>query len=182
MNVKSVRAGEYTAPPAHGPMIREIWGMTPDAMTFLCQKRKVKISGYRDMWGIMCRKIKATIKLLLAFTHRNSILEACLVSSKTIYAICPHKKWNSWPITVWGKYPISSPSLAVVPQKLHQNMSSYRAIPLSHTWGPAPPSPQSCLEGWMRILGRTYRSNSYPGAMTSIGGPLTTSTQGTQQL
>jgi hypothetical protein len=29
MNVKSVTAGEYTAPPAHGPMITLICGMTP---------------------------------------------------------------------------------------------------------------------------------------------------------
>jgi len=35
MKVKSVRAGEYTAPPAQGPMIIEIWGTTPDASTFL---------------------------------------------------------------------------------------------------------------------------------------------------
>jgi hypothetical protein len=27
-------AGEYTAPPAHGPMITEIWGMTPEERTF----------------------------------------------------------------------------------------------------------------------------------------------------
>ncbi len=33
MKVKSVIAGEYTAPPAHGPMINEICGMTPDDMT-----------------------------------------------------------------------------------------------------------------------------------------------------
>ena len=33
MKVKSVRAGEYTAPPAQGPMMREIWGMTPEAIT-----------------------------------------------------------------------------------------------------------------------------------------------------
>ena len=31
MNVKSVIAGEYTAPPAHGPRIAEICGTTPDA-------------------------------------------------------------------------------------------------------------------------------------------------------
>jgi hypothetical protein len=31
MIVKSVIAGEYTAPPAHGPMIAEICGTTPDA-------------------------------------------------------------------------------------------------------------------------------------------------------
>ena len=31
MTVKSVIAGEYTAPPAHGPMMAEICGMTPDA-------------------------------------------------------------------------------------------------------------------------------------------------------
>ena len=35
MKMKSVIAGEYTAPPAHGPMIRLICGITPDAMTFL---------------------------------------------------------------------------------------------------------------------------------------------------
>ena len=34
MKVKSVIAGEYTAPPAHGPMIAEIWGTTPEASTF----------------------------------------------------------------------------------------------------------------------------------------------------
>jgi hypothetical protein len=31
MIVKSVIAGEYTAPPAHGPMMAEICGITPDA-------------------------------------------------------------------------------------------------------------------------------------------------------
>ncbi len=33
MKMKSVMAGEYTAPPAHGPMITEICGMTPEAIT-----------------------------------------------------------------------------------------------------------------------------------------------------
>ena len=33
MRVKSVMAGEYTAPPAHGPMISEICGTTPEAIT-----------------------------------------------------------------------------------------------------------------------------------------------------
>ena len=33
MITKSVSAGEYTAPPAHGPRITEICGMTPDAST-----------------------------------------------------------------------------------------------------------------------------------------------------
>jgi hypothetical protein len=32
--MKSVNAGEYTAPPAHGPMITEICGITPDAFVF----------------------------------------------------------------------------------------------------------------------------------------------------
>ena len=31
MKMKSVSAGEYTAPPAHGPRITEICGTTPDA-------------------------------------------------------------------------------------------------------------------------------------------------------
>ena len=33
IRVKSVMAGEYTAPPAHGPMISEICGITPEEMT-----------------------------------------------------------------------------------------------------------------------------------------------------
>mmetsp|Transcript_19008 Transcript_19008/g.46679 ORF Transcript_19008/g.46679 Transcript_19008/m.46679 type:complete len:238 (+) Transcript_19008:274-987(+) len=33
MKTKSVIAGEYTAPPAHGPMTREIWGTAPEART-----------------------------------------------------------------------------------------------------------------------------------------------------
>ena len=35
ITVKSVKAGEYTAPPAHGPKIPEICGITPDARMFL---------------------------------------------------------------------------------------------------------------------------------------------------
>lgn len=42
MNVKSVKAGEYTAPPAQGPITREIWGTTPEHRTFLCNRRKKK--------------------------------------------------------------------------------------------------------------------------------------------
>jgi hypothetical protein len=34
MKMKSVMAGEYTSPPAQGPMITEICGITPDAITF----------------------------------------------------------------------------------------------------------------------------------------------------
>ena len=33
MKMKSVIAGEYTAPPAHGPSTTLICGMTPDAFT-----------------------------------------------------------------------------------------------------------------------------------------------------
>ncbi len=33
MKMKSVIAGEYTAPPAHGPMIRLICGITPEHCT-----------------------------------------------------------------------------------------------------------------------------------------------------
>ena len=31
MKTKSVMAGEYTAPPAQGPRMAEIWGTTPEA-------------------------------------------------------------------------------------------------------------------------------------------------------
>ena len=34
IRMKSVSAGEYTAPPAHGPMIALICGMTPLASVF----------------------------------------------------------------------------------------------------------------------------------------------------
>ena len=33
MITRSVRAGEYTAPPAQGPMITDIWGITPELHT-----------------------------------------------------------------------------------------------------------------------------------------------------
>ena len=33
MKMKSVMAGEYTAPPAHGPMITLICGITPEQST-----------------------------------------------------------------------------------------------------------------------------------------------------
>ena len=33
--MKSVIAGEYTAPPAHGPKITDICGITPLAIVFL---------------------------------------------------------------------------------------------------------------------------------------------------
>ena len=33
MKMKSVMAGLYTAPPAHGPRITLIWGITPEAWT-----------------------------------------------------------------------------------------------------------------------------------------------------
>ena len=38
MKMKSVIAGEYTAPPAHGPMIALICGTTPEASTL---RRKI---------------------------------------------------------------------------------------------------------------------------------------------
>src|SRR4029079_7746932 len=41
MSVKSVIAGEQTAPPAQGPMIRETCGITPEAWTL-----RQKISAY----------------------------------------------------------------------------------------------------------------------------------------
>ena len=42
ITVKSVIAGEYTAPPAQAPMISEICGMTPELSTL-----RMKISPYR---------------------------------------------------------------------------------------------------------------------------------------
>ena len=33
MKMKSVIAGEYTAPPAQGPITRLIWGITPEQRT-----------------------------------------------------------------------------------------------------------------------------------------------------
>ena len=32
--MKSVSAGEYTAPPAHGPATIDTWGTTPERLTF----------------------------------------------------------------------------------------------------------------------------------------------------
>ena len=33
IKMKSVMAGEYTAPPAHGPSTSDSWGTTPDSWT-----------------------------------------------------------------------------------------------------------------------------------------------------
>ena len=41
IRMKSVKAGEYTAPPAQGPKIAEICGITPEARIF-----RSKISAY----------------------------------------------------------------------------------------------------------------------------------------
>ena len=46
MKMKSVIAGEYTAPPAHGPRITLICGMTPDAFTL--RKKMPPYAGERD--------------------------------------------------------------------------------------------------------------------------------------
>ena len=35
MMIKSINAGEYTDTPAQGPMMQDIWGITPDAAVFL---------------------------------------------------------------------------------------------------------------------------------------------------
>ena len=39
MTVKSVSAGEYAEPPAQGPRINEIWGITPDERVL---RRKIR--------------------------------------------------------------------------------------------------------------------------------------------
>ena len=46
MYTKSVMAGEYTAPPAQGPRITLIWGITPDARVF--RRKIVGIACQRD--------------------------------------------------------------------------------------------------------------------------------------
>src|SRR6185437_10936107 len=45
ITTKSVRAGEYTCPPAAAPMISEICGMTPEACTV---RRKISVEPQRD--------------------------------------------------------------------------------------------------------------------------------------
>jgi hypothetical protein len=45
ITVKSVIAGEYTAPPAHGPMISEICGMTPELCTLRREDLAVEAEG-----------------------------------------------------------------------------------------------------------------------------------------
>ena len=45
ITVKSVSAGEYADPPAQGPRMREIWGITPEERVF---KRKIFPYPLRD--------------------------------------------------------------------------------------------------------------------------------------
>ncbi len=49
MNVKSVIAGEYTAPPAHGPMMSEICGTTPDARTLRYKSARAQRTDLEDV-------------------------------------------------------------------------------------------------------------------------------------
>ena len=53
--MKSVMAGEYTAPPAHGPMITEICGTTPD-----CQHVALKHLGITAQGGDTFLDARAT--------------------------------------------------------------------------------------------------------------------------
>ena len=39
MMIKSIRAGEYADPPAEGPMMAAIWGITPEHLAFLKKSR-----------------------------------------------------------------------------------------------------------------------------------------------
>ena len=48
--MKSVMAGEYTAPPAHGPMTTETCGTTPDAMTLRWKTSAYPASDATPSW------------------------------------------------------------------------------------------------------------------------------------
>ena len=46
---KSVMAGEYTAPPAQGPRITEIWGITPEARDVALEDLPVGVEGHHPL-------------------------------------------------------------------------------------------------------------------------------------
>lgn len=131
--------------------------MTPDAETFLCQKRKAKASGYRGVQGIICTKTKVTIKVHLAFIHRNSILQTgdliCTVPPRIIVTISPPNCWDGWHIT-YCLGQITSPLFGkpTVPPKLHQDRSSERIPPLLIS--PAPNTPQGRIPVCTKLASR----------------------------
>src|SRR5262245_63469891 len=58
MMMKSVIAGEYTAPPAHGPMMAEICGMTPDASVLrrkMSARSEEHTSELQSLRHVVCR-------------------------------------------------------------------------------------------------------------------------------
>lgn len=93
MNVKSVKAGEYTAPPAQGPIMREICGTTPEHRTFLCsreKKKKKKTSSFTKKKSLF-KSVHRFCKNTQSYTGEDGLLQ--LVRDKYLEKT-PQCKYN----------------------------------------------------------------------------------------
>jgi hypothetical protein len=112
MRVKSVIAGEYTAPPAAGPMIRLICGITPEARVLRKKISANRPSATTPSW------IRAPPESLMPMTGQPVFSAKSM--TLTIFSPCtspraPPKTVKSWENTATGRpsivpYPVTTPS------------------------------------------------------------------------
>ncbi len=112
ITVKSVTAGEYTAPPAHGPMTSEICGITPEAWTLRRKISPYNPSETTPSW------IRAPPESFNPTTGQPTFI----AKSMTLQIFSPNTSPNEPPNTVksWAKtatvrpstvpYPVTTPS------------------------------------------------------------------------
>ncbi len=184
MTVKSVTAGEYTAPPAQGPITREICGMTPEAWTL---RRKISPYNPRETTPSW---IRAPPESLSPMTGQPTFI----AKSMTLQIFSPNTSPNDPPKTVKScantatvrpstvPYPVTTPSpygrLASAPNATERcraylsistndpssssNASRSRAVPL----------PRACCFSTARsepacatCATRRFRSASFPAVV-----------------
>ena len=124
MMVKSVRAGEYTAPPAHGPKIPEICGITPDAMML-----RWKISAYPAR-ALMPSWMRAPPLSLMPMSGAPTFMAISI----TLHIFCAIVSESEPPVTVksCAKTYTRRPSM----------------VPLPTTT----PSPRYCFFSWPKLV------------------------------
>ena len=125
MKMKSVSAGEYTAPPAQGPRITESWGMTPDAATFRWKTSAYPARESTPSW------IRAPPESLRPITGTPS--STARSRSRQIFAACaslrlPPSTVKSWLKAITGRphtvpLPVTTPSpgytFSPIPKSVH---------------------------------------------------------------
>ncbi len=96
ITTKSVRAGEYAAPPAHGPMISEICGITPEARTFM---RKMSANIAREATPSWMRAPPPSLMPITGQPLRSANFCTLTIFSPLTWDREPPKTPKSWEYT-----------------------------------------------------------------------------------